>query len=114
MKKLKIISWAFFTVFTLSAIVATGASAEETLLAEWLFNGAPVLVLLSVETALDFEQINLVLGIEAVKLLCSLALVGSVGPNGEDEVTELLDLALGVIGQNLVGKALSCEVLTSL
>jgi hypothetical protein len=53
------------------------------------------------------------LGVEAVDIDCSEIFVGSVGPNGEDEITEVQNLAKEKLGENLVGLSVSCEVLSA-
>jgi hypothetical protein len=89
MKKYQIVM-AFIAVFAFSAVAVASASAETTLLAEWLFNGAAVTALLSVETSGNLNLSTLVLGIDAVEILCEGIFDGSVGPNGEDEITAVL------------------------
>jgi hypothetical protein len=111
MKKFQVLLLALMAVFAFSAIVAGSASAEITLLAEWLFNGAILTSLLPVTTTGTLLFSTLVLGVKAVEIECSGSFDGSVGPNGEDEVTEVLDAAGVAVGQNLVGHAISCTVL---
>jgi hypothetical protein len=114
MKKLQIVLLALFAVVALSAVVVASASAEETLLAEWLVGiGNPVAELLSAETAgqLTLEDTKTLAGAAAV--LCSAILDGSVGPNGEDEVTEVLNLKkekveLGVLALLGTGAGSDC------
>jgi hypothetical protein len=113
MKKLHVVLLALFAVFAFSAAIAGSASAETTLLAEWLFNGAAITALLPVETTGELLLETLVLGISAVDIDCSGIFDGSVGPNGEDEVTKLLNLAKEEIGSELTGLSLDCEVLTA-
>jgi hypothetical protein len=74
-----------------AALFATGASAEGTLLADWLWNGAVVTGSLSVETSisLTMEDTKTILGAAAV--LCLATVDGSVGANGEAEMTEILN-----------------------
>jgi hypothetical protein len=113
MKKLHIVFLALFAVLAFSAVAAGSASAEVTLLAEWLFNGAAITALLPLEATGEGLIATLVLGIEAVGILCRGIFDGSVGPNGEGEVTKVLNSAKEEIGSNLVGLSLSCEVETS-
>jgi hypothetical protein len=118
MKK-HILGLALLAVFAFSAVLSASASAEITLLAEWLVNGVGVTTLTSVETLLveptEFLLVTLVLGIEAVDIDCSGRFVGTVGPNGEDEITELLDLAgVNKISNNLVGTGLDCLLLNTI
>jgi hypothetical protein len=110
MKKFHVVLLALFAVFAFSATVAGSASAETTLLAEWLFNGAAITALLPVETTGEVLLVTLVLGVEAVDIHCSGIFDGSVGPNGEDEITKLLNLEKEEIGSELVGLSLSCTV----
>src|SRR6202046_352914 len=112
MKKYQAVLFALLAVFALAAVTAGSASAETTLLAEWLFNAAAVTSLLPVETSGELKLSTLVLGINAVELLCSGIFDGSVGPSGEDEVTALLNLAKEEISKTpLTGLSLDCEVL---
>lgn len=86
MKKLHVVLMALVALFAFSAMV-TSASAETTLLAEWLENGNPILTLTSTE-----GTGTIILGDAKVKLKmeCTGIFDGSVGANGEDETTELL------------------------
>jgi hypothetical protein len=76
-------------MFAFGAVVAS-ASAEVTLLAEWLINTVGVTTLTSVETKgklllTDLKAFGLTAGVD-----CNGAFDGSVGPSGEDEITEVL------------------------
>jgi hypothetical protein len=89
MKRHHILGLAFLAVFAFSAVLAASASAEVTLLAEWLIKGAAVLTLTSVQsklvtgTEMLFEDMK-----EGVDIDCAVVnSEGSVGPNGEDEIT---------------------------
>jgi hypothetical protein len=108
MKKLHVVLMALVAVLAFSAVLSASASAEETLLAEWLIGGAPVTVLTSVTTTGPVTLITLVLGVAAVEILCEGIFDGSIGPNGEDEVTEVLTLGGVAIGSELVGTSLIC------
>jgi hypothetical protein len=116
MKK-HLLGLTLLAVFAFSAVLASSASAEVTLLAEWLINAQPVATLTSVETVLlgatELLLVTLVLGVEAVDIDCSGIFVGSVGPNGEDEITEVQNLSKERLGENLVGLSVSCEVLSA-
>jgi hypothetical protein len=96
---------AMLALFALGAFFAATASAEETLLAEWLWNGSAVSELLSVTTTggLTLEDTKTLVG--AASVLCTATADGSVGANGEDETTEILN-ALGVAVAALGGLAL--------
>jgi hypothetical protein len=113
MKMIRILSVAFLALFAFGAIAATASAETPTfLLALWLQNSEPVAENLGVEsTALELELVNLDgagVGITA-RMLCSGILVGTVGPESKDEITELLNLALESISLTpLVGLALAC------
>jgi hypothetical protein len=94
MKKIQIIGMALVAMFAFSALLASTASAEPTLLAEWLLNGNPILELTLSEatgTILLTDTSN------GSDVLCSGIFDGSVGANGEDEITEVLSLAKVVV-----------------
>jgi hypothetical protein len=92
MRNSRILRTVIPTVLAFSAIVVSSASAEITLLAEWLFNGTAVISLTSVETR---GELLLKDTSNGATVICSAILVGSVGPNGENEVTEVLS-AVGI------------------
>jgi hypothetical protein len=105
------VALALFGVLAFSVFAAVSASAETTLLAEWLFNSAAVTALLPVETEGSIFLSTLVLGIKAVEIECTGIFDGSVGPNGEDEITKVLNLPKEEIsGTPLVGLAVDCTV----
>jgi len=89
MKKLQIVMLALVAMFAFSAMLATVASAETTLLSEWLVNGNPVTALTS---ATITGELLLKDTKEKIMVLCSGILNGSIGLNGEDEITEVLNL----------------------
>jgi hypothetical protein len=89
MKKLHVVMLALVAVFAFSALLASTASAETTLLSEWLIKGNMVTTLTSVVTSGELLLADIK---EKVMVLCSGELVGSVGPNGEDEVTKVFEL----------------------
>jgi hypothetical protein len=60
------VALALFGVLAFSVFAAVSASAETTLLAEWLFNSAAVTALLPVETEGSIFLSTLVLGIKAL------------------------------------------------
>ena len=84
--------WALLAVFACSMLSAAVASAEETLGAEWLVGGKPVLELLSTEFpgSLTLEDTKTIAG--AAAILCTAKTVGSVGAAGEGETTEILNV----------------------
>jgi hypothetical protein len=67
--------------------------AESTLLAEWLANGSVIAVALSTETTSEFLLEDQATLTGKAAILCKGIFVGTVGPNGEDSVTKLLNLA---------------------
>jgi hypothetical protein len=107
MKKLIL---ATFAVFMLGAVLAATASAETTLPAEWLVGAAKITAKLATETVglILLEDTKTIAG--AASVLCSGIAIGSVGPNGEDETTEILRLTTRLpVGTPLTGNALICE-----
>src|ERR1700735_4143794 len=104
---------ALIAVFAFSAMAvkSVASAAIVTLLAEWLLGGKAVEATLSVQTRgeLLLEDKKATLGIKAM-LLCSGILDGTIGPDGEDEITEILSLA-GVATSltALSGTALLCS-----
>ncbi len=93
MKRHHILGLALLAVFALSAVMAVSASAVVTLLAEWLDSGKKIDVLTPVTTEGEFlfEDTKVVI-IGKVAVKCMYKFVGSVGPNGEDEITEVLNI----------------------
>jgi hypothetical protein len=108
MKKIHVFGFALVAMLVFSAFAAMSASAEITLLAEWLIDGNPVVTLTSVETTGEIELVNKnFLG--TVKVLCSGSFVGSVGPNGEDEITGVTDLnGVAISTTPLTGAFVDC------
>lgn len=82
MKKIHALALALVAVFAFGALSVASASALE-----WLIDGAAVTALTSTEgigtLVLEDSKIGL-------KMACNGVLDGSVGPNGEDEITEIL------------------------
>ena len=89
MKKFQIVGLALVAVLALSAVLVASASAA-TLLAEWLINGAAVTTAKPSTTTgeLTLEDTSNKGGVVASGIL-----VGTVGENGEDSITEVLTLA---------------------
>jgi hypothetical protein len=87
MKKIPTVIVSFAAMFAFIAVLASTASAEVTLLAEWLVSGAGVTTLTSVFSLgkVLFEDKTFGAAFE-----CETTFDGSVGPSGEDEITELL------------------------
>jgi hypothetical protein len=90
MKKIHILSIALVALFALSAVTASMASAETTLLAEWLNNGKPITTNLASTSSGEILLEDTKLGIG---VLCSGTFVGTVGENGEDLITAVLNLS---------------------
>lgn len=88
---LRKILFAMLAVVAFSAVASTGAYAEETLLAEWLEDGASLVSKepVTVTTNLTLRDKETIAGSAA--LLCRLVMDGTVGPNGEGEITEILN-----------------------
>jgi hypothetical protein len=111
MKKFQAVMLALFAVSALGVVLATSASAEVTLLAEWLINAVAIPAGTTVESettgSLLLEDNKTPFGAAAV--LCSAILDGTLGPNGEGLIISVLNLAKEVIGGELVGLALECE-----
>jgi hypothetical protein len=92
MRKLQLLWTALMVVAALSALTAVSASAEATLLAEWLIAAKPVLVLTSVMQTiigLWLEDLNN----DSTAFCTSVVYDGSVGASGEWEITAVLNLA---------------------
>jgi hypothetical protein len=101
----KILGLVFIAVFACTAFVAVAtAFAETTLLAEWLRNGVSITELMSTESEGGILLEDKKFG---AAILCEGIFDGSVGPNGEDETTEILTLTGAVINLE-AGKLVSC------
>jgi hypothetical protein len=101
MKKLRVVMVTVVATFVFSALLAEAASAETTLLAEWLANGAEITTNLNSETSGSFklEDTQTIAGSSAFK--CSVILDGTIGANGSGEITKVLNLKgeeVGVLG----------------
>jgi hypothetical protein len=106
MKKLQILVLALLAVSALSAVIVTSASAETTLLALWLVGGNTFVGELLVETEGEILLEDTKFGIAVV---CSGILDGFVnGTNGEDLITEVLNLAGEKTGVPLSGLPILC------
>jgi hypothetical protein len=93
MRNPQVLGVVLFAMLAFGAIIVAPASAEFTLLAEWLVNGTGITALISVETR---GELLLKDTSNGATIICSVILDGSVGPNGEGEVTEVLSTA-GVV-----------------
>jgi hypothetical protein len=89
MKKIHLMGLALFAVFAFGAIAASSAFAED----RWLIDEVAVATLTSVQTSgvLLLQDLKTPLGVAHVE--CSGILDGTVGPAGEDEITDVLTLA---------------------
>ncbi len=98
MKKLSLLAVVLVAAFAFYAASAVTAGAVEFLLAEWLVNGSPV-----TSTLLAFTEMEVLFSVTVpilkVKIvgLCSGIYDGTVGPTGEDTITELLTLSTGTL-----------------
>jgi hypothetical protein len=107
MKKIHLLGFALVAMLAFSAFAAVSASAEITLLAEWLINGVGVVTLTSVETKGSLELTDTATAFGSATSLCpdtgEGAFDGTVGPNGEDEITEVLTAAGLAVGTDVAG-----------
>jgi hypothetical protein len=96
MRKLHVLGAVLAALFALGVLTASSASAVTFLLAEWLVNGIGTTNTQLVETEgeSEFTENLGILGV--IRILCSGIFVGSIGPNGADEITELLELGTGL------------------
>lgn len=106
MKKIQILGTALFALFAFSAVLAATASAEVTLLAEWLNGTAAITTLTSTEGngTLLLEDTSNKGAVE-----CTGTLDGSVGANGEDETTEVLQAG---VAKTLAAPLTNCTAAT--
>jgi hypothetical protein len=109
MRNIRVLGVALAALCAFGVVVAS-ASGATFLLAEWLEEALPMSEKKPVEsTATELELVNhnaANLGITA-KVKCSGTLVGTVGPESSDEITELLNLAKEAISKTpLSGLAL--------
>ena len=89
MRKFNVIGLALFAAFAFSAFAASSAFAEVHL---WLISGADVLTLTLVQIEGELLLSDTKTAFGEVDVLCSGILDGTVGPEGEDEITEVLTL----------------------
>jgi hypothetical protein len=110
MKKLQVVLMALVAVFALSAVAVSTASAETTLLAEWLIGGKEVTTTQAIKATgtLDLTDTGTLFG--SATVACSGdTFHGTIGPNGTDELTSILNGAGNPIQPKLVGEASLCE-----
>src|SRR3977135_332450 len=100
MKRFQTVLLALFAVFAFGAILVATASAEETLVALWLANGvdSPANLPVEIKGALLLEDTNTAIGKAAV--ICEGTLDGTIGPNGKDEIKEILNVAKEAVAAN--------------
>ena len=112
MRKLHLLGVVLIAVVAFGVVSAATASAVTFLLAEWLVGGAAVTSTVLTETTgeLLFAENVTVLGVKIdLKFLCSGIFVGDVGPDGADDITELLNLPKELIDLTpLVELGLEC------
>jgi hypothetical protein len=114
MRKLGILGAALFAVLAFTALAASAASAE---IALWLVNGADVLALTSAETegTVLLRQYSEANGASILnEVECTGIFDGSIGPEGEDEITKVLTTGtmvdVGADNATLTGEGLTCAV----
>jgi hypothetical protein len=90
MRKHHVLGLLMLALFAFSAVMAASASAETTLLAEWLIKERAVATLTSVE--ISGELLVEDTGVKG-HIICDGIFDGSVGASGEAEITEVLTLA---------------------
>lgn len=107
MKTLLAVSLTLVALLTLGATLVASASAEETLLAEWLLNGNPVV------TATYTDPGEFVMGEkEKMKARCNLIMDGELKGDGEGLLTKVLTSAgveVTLTAQALCKRAVGCE-----
>lgn len=101
MKQIQTGLLAVLAIAALGVVAVASASAETTLLAEWLANGAAITTALATKVtgSILLEDTETLAGAAAV--LCTATADGSVGSNGADETTSILNAkgeAVGALG----------------
>jgi hypothetical protein len=105
MRKLQTVLLALLAVFAFGATLSASASAETTLVAEWLAGaGLKITTNLASETSGSILEEDEGAGPGAV--LCSAILVGTVGTAGKGVISEVLNLAEEKVGELPAGLAL--------
>jgi hypothetical protein len=113
MKKIHVLGMGLFAVFAFSAVMVSSAFA----VSQWLVGGATVTTLTSTTTTGKLILVSETFG--TAKIECKGVVDGSVGPAGEDEVTELLSAGgtkipnSGETGFLTTGTGLDCITLNS-
>src|ERR1700728_3783408 len=107
MKKFYVLGLALVAVCAVGVMSAAGASAVTFLLAEWLEGGSGITATLLTEIKGELALTETLDGIK-INELCSGIFDGFIGPNGADEITEILNLEGGAVSlTSLSGTALS-------
>jgi hypothetical protein len=106
MRKWQAILLMLVTVTAISITSASAASAETTLLAEWLVGGAAITAALSTETSGSWLLEDTKTPAGAMAFLCSTIFDGTSNSDGKGTITELLNLAKEKIGELPSGLAL--------
>ena len=110
MRKFYVLGLALLAVFAVGTMMVSSASAETTTV--WLVSGAltAVQVGADMEGTLLLSLLSSLLG-ELAHIQCSGIFDGFVGPDAEDEVTKILNLAGEEISGTLGQLGWDCEVL---
>jgi hypothetical protein len=92
MKKLHVLSVVLAALFAFGVLTAASASAVTFLLAEWLKNGVGITVteLIDIESGPEAILLEELASLLKIDIVCHAILDGSIGPNGADDITELL------------------------
>jgi hypothetical protein len=109
MKRIHVLGLAFAAVFALCAVSVGSAFGAP----EWLVKGAAVTATLAAETegALTLIQLTKASGEILNEIKCEGIFDGEIGPNGADQINEVLNLAMEAISKvALSGLALECKV----
>ena len=101
MRKFHVLGAALAALFAFGVLTAASASAVTFLLAEWLVGGVGISTTQLTDSEGELLLEETVLGIK-IDALCSGIFDGSIGPNGADDITELLSLAGVAITSDLV------------
>ena len=109
MRKLQVVVLTLVAMGTIAVLFAGAASAETTLVALWLVNGATITANLASEIVIEVlsEDTKVPLVGDAA-FICSGILVGTSGAEGKGSITSVLNLAKELIGTPLSGLTLSC------
>jgi hypothetical protein len=110
MRNIQLIAIVGFSLFMIGVVAASAASAEVTLLAEWLVGGKPISTSVAVKSTgtVDFTDSNTLFGSATVACSGDTGL-GTIGPDGTGEVTSILNSAGHPIEAELKGEGGLCE-----